>query len=127
MEQNEERLNTLEDHATRTESRLEQVESRQVQHGEILREHGGKLDRIFEAVTKQEARGTFDILRSLQAVALTMAILTPIAALSIWTISIVNAATNEAFRVKFEYVERDMDRIMSRYAWGSNIERGTTP
>jgi hypothetical protein len=106
----EQRLDKLEHHATRTESRLEAIEGRQAEHGVVLQSHGSKLDQIFTAVTRHEAAPKFDWLRTLQAIALIVGmfvgVVGPASAFGVWFVTSLTAKDNEVQNVKISYMER---------------------
>lgn len=106
----ERRLDSLEQHSARTEQRLGTLEERQIQHGAVLRDHGGKLDTILTAVTRAEAAPKFDWLRTLQAVALIIGMVmgmgVPMAGFGVWFVTILGAKDNEVQNIKISYSER---------------------
>lgn len=117
----EARLDKLEHHATRTESRLETLAGRQAEQGIVLHAHSSKLDQIVTAVTKQEAMPKFDWMRTLQAVALLVGmfvgVVGPASAFAVWFVTSLTAKDNEVQNTKMHYMERatadHLERIKS--------------
>ena len=123
MIEQEERLSSLEQHANRTEQRMEAVEIRQVQHGEVLSQHGDKLDSIFQAVTRQEAKVAFDPVRVMQFILLAAGIVSVGGAAITYiatSVSYVPTAENAKRIATLEFMAQE---IWKTGRWTPTVER----
>lgn len=99
-----------------------------------------KVDQILTHVTRESAKPRFDIVRVLQVIGLIVAILTPIGALSLWMITVVNAAQFQAVEssvevnkvraeaearvnaIEFRYLKRDVAELRTARGWTAKTE-----
>jgi hypothetical protein len=108
------RLDLLERHALDTERRLAAIESTQSAHG-------GKLDRIVEALSNVTARPVFDASRLMSTIrdgiVIVFTLLVPSAAALLWMITVVTSADDEVQKTKLEYLAARQDQIMEQFEW----------
>lgn len=120
------RLIKLENHALKSEGRLDTIEKVQGQQSV-------KLDQIFTAVTIQQNAPKFDIHKMISTVRDILGIAGVFGFLAVWLIVTLNAATERATaldikhnaeiaNMRNDYTRERLDRLMSAFTWRPSIE-----
>lgn len=119
----DDRLEKLEKHATKTEGRLDTIEKTQGHHST-------KLDQIFTAVTRAEGRPQFDLWKAVSSVRDVLAIGAVIGSLSVWLVLTLTAAENRvtetklAWQVeKIEWQNERIKRLEAAFEWTAKTEK----
>lgn len=120
------RLIKLENHALKTEGRLDTIEKTQSSHSV-------KLDQIFTAVTIQQNVPRFDVHKMISTIRDILGIAGVFGFLAVWLIVTLNAATERATALdikhnaeiaglKNSYALERIDRLTSAFTWRPSIE-----
>jgi uncharacterized coiled-coil protein SlyX len=125
----EARLAALEEHGRHTEKQLGEL-SHQVRNlAQVQAGQTAKLDRIADAVSRQEYAPRFDFQRSVQTVRDLFVISGTLGALAIWLVVTLTAATDQVTEVRIQSIMRDqhdMKDDLKRFNWVPKLE-GRTP
>jgi hypothetical protein len=109
------RLETLEDHAIKTEGRLTVIESTQ-------RSHGDKLDRIVEAVTTYGARPVFNLSGAISMVRDIFAIASVIGGLAVWFVLTMTAANDRISQIEIAHMRERVATLEKSFSWKPIME-----
>ncbi len=85
-----------------TETEVLAIKQSVERHGVILNDHGGKLDAIMQAVTRQESKQSIDVYKLVGACAQVVMVVVAILSGITWLITTLNSKTSEINRVKIE-------------------------
>lgn len=104
----------LEDRVRHTEQQVGSLFGEVQRHGEILSDHSGKLDRIFQAVS---SKGHFDPLRILNFIALCIVIVATLAGGITYMASSTNQAAISSNAERLSIVEFQAREIWNTGRW----------
>lgn len=125
----EERFSNLENHARSQEKQLGDLQHQVRNLAQVQNAQTVKLDKIAEAVTKQEFSPRFDFQKSVQIVRDLFVVAATIGGLSIWLVITLTAANDQVAAVKLEYITKTqelhkqaLERLESRFGWVPRVE-----
>jgi hypothetical protein len=110
------RLDKLEDHAVRTEDRLNVIEKTQGVHGD-------KLDQIVTAVTRYDSRPVFDFHQWTRTIGVLVAIFGAFATLATWFVLTMNAAENRVVALEIVHLKERIAETRAAWSWVPQIEK----
>lgn len=107
------------------DARFQTLEEVVEEHGEILKDHGGKLQQILIAVTRTEAVPQFNLQGTLSIARDIIAMLAIFGTLSVWVISTVTSSNDDVTRVKIISLEEDLNFMRDAFKWTPRFEDTT--
>jgi hypothetical protein len=111
------RLDKLEDHAVRTEDRLNNIEKTQEAHGGKLDSIGSSLHMLSTQLTRYDSRPVFNFHQWIVTIGVLVAIFGALGSLATWFVLTMNAAENRVIALRIQHVEERVAETRAGWNW----------
>lgn len=116
------RLVKLEDHATKTNSRLDAIEVTQASHGVKLDHIGTSINQLAHTLVKYDSQPRFDIYKTVSVVRDVFAICAILGSLSVWFVLTMTQASNQLTAERLSRAEERITWMRDQFSWKPHLE-----
>jgi hypothetical protein len=116
------RLDKLENHAVRTEDRLNNIERTQEAHGGKLDGIGTTLQTLTTQLVRYDSRPQFDASRIISTARDVFAILAVCGAFGVWYVTTLAGARSDLLTLEIRHQAEKISWLESRFNWTAQLE-----